>query len=152
MFPRLPSSAHPTLQLPVNSHTVVHVRGSFIHVLCLVPSPSFHHYPPTPSPLVTVSLFHISMPVFLFCSLVHFAHEIHHIGKIMWYLSFTTWLASLTIIFSINVGTLLIKLYPLSIHINTINIFIMRNFALWIIIKITNCNNYLNSWHYDHEE
>ena len=51
------------LPLPIplpNSHSqfshfsFVHVHGSFIHVLRLVPSPSFHHYPPLPSPLVTV--------------------------------------------------------------------------------------------------
>ena len=58
----------------VNPHTVVHARGSFIHALCLVPSPSFHRYPPLPSPLVTVSLVHVSMPVVLFCLLVYFVH------------------------------------------------------------------------------
>ena len=50
----------------------VHVHGSFIHVLCLVPSPSFHHYPPPYSPLVTVSLFHVSMLVVLFCLFILF--------------------------------------------------------------------------------
>ena len=50
--------SHPPIPT-VNSHTVVHVRGSFIHVLCLVPSPSSHHCPPLSSPLVTFSLFHV---------------------------------------------------------------------------------------------
>ena len=64
----------PTPAPTVNSHTVVHGCGSFIHVLCLVPSPSFHYCPPTPSPLVTFRLLHVSMPVILFCLLVYFVH------------------------------------------------------------------------------
>ena len=44
----------------VSPHTIVH--GSFIHVFWLVPSPSFHRYPPFLSSLVPASLFHISMP------------------------------------------------------------------------------------------
>ena len=69
VFSPLPSS---TLPLPpllaptVSSHTIVHVRASFIHLLCPVPPPSFQHYPPSCSPLVTFSLFHVSMPVVLF--------------------------------------------------------------------------------------
>ena len=66
---------HPAPSTPkVNPHTIVHVCGSFIHVLCLVPSPSFHHYLPPPSPLAALSLFHVSMPLVLFCSLVYFVH------------------------------------------------------------------------------
>ena len=79
-FPPLTSSAHPTSTPTVNPHTVVHVCGSFIHVLCLVPSPSFHHYSPPLSLLVTFSLFHVSMPVVLFCSVVSFVHQISLIG------------------------------------------------------------------------
>ena len=37
-------------------------------------SPSFHHYQPPLSLLVTDSLFHVSMPLVLFCSLVYFVH------------------------------------------------------------------------------
>ena len=40
----------------------------------LVLSPSFHHYPPFPTPLVTVSLLHVSTSVVLFCPLVYFVH------------------------------------------------------------------------------
>ena len=83
----------------VNSDTVVHVHGSFIHVLCPAPSPSFHHYPP-PSPLVTFNLFHVSMPMVLFCSLVYFVCQITLISEIIWYLSFTAWLISLSIMLS----------------------------------------------------
>ena len=50
LFPLCP----PPPSLPptptVIPHTVVHVRGSFIHVLWLVPSPSFLHCPPPTSP------------------------------------------------------------------------------------------------------
>ena len=90
----------------VNSHTIVHVCGSLIHVLCLVPSPSFHHYPPPCSPLVTFSLFHVPMPVVLFCSLVYFVHYIPLLGEIIFYLSFTNWLISLSIIFSNSIHTI----------------------------------------------
>ena len=69
---------YPPLPIPppaptVHSHPVVHVCGSFIHVLWLIASLSFHYYLPSPS-LTTVSLFHVSMPVVLFCSLVSFVH------------------------------------------------------------------------------
>ena len=73
IFSPLPSSAHssPTRQ---SIPTVFHVCGLFIPVLCLVLSPSFYHCLPLPSPLVTFSLFHVSTPVVLFCSLVYFVY------------------------------------------------------------------------------
>ena len=67
IFPLCPPLPIPPPTPTITSHTVVHVSGSFIHVLHLVPSPSFHHYPPSSSPLVTFSQFHVSMPVVLFC-------------------------------------------------------------------------------------
>ena len=105
IFPPWPSYAHPTHPLPtptVNSHTVVHVHGSYIDVLCLGPSPSFHYYPPLYSPLVTQSVlcFHACGSILFvssFCSLDPL------IGEIIWYLSFTDWLISLHIIFSISI-------------------------------------------------
>ena len=45
-------------------------HGSSIPVCLLAPSPSFSHYPPPDSPLVTVSLFFISKSLVLFCSFV----------------------------------------------------------------------------------
>ena len=47
-FPLCPPLPNPPPAPTVNSHTVVHVHGSFTHVLCLLPclllpSPSFHH-------------------------------------------------------------------------------------------------------------
>ena len=51
-----------------------------------------------PSPLVTVSLFFISMSLVVFCSLVHFVDYVPLISQVIWYLSFTTRLISLSII------------------------------------------------------
>ena len=53
----------------VNPHTFVHVHVSFVHVLCLVPSPSLHHYAP-PYPLWPLSI--CSMFPFLW---FYFAHQ-----------------------------------------------------------------------------
>ena len=47
-------------------------------------------YTPPPSPLVTVSLFFISMPLVIFCSFVCFVDQVPLKGEIIWYLSFTT--------------------------------------------------------------
>ena len=69
LCPPLPS---PFPTPTINPHMAVHVHGSFIHVLWLDPSPSFHHYPLPPSPLVAFSLFPVSMPRVLFCSLMYF--------------------------------------------------------------------------------
>ena len=66
--PLCPPPTHHTPTPTVNPHTVVHAHGSFIHVLWLVPSPSFHHHPPLlpASHCQSVTRF---MPVVLFCSL-----------------------------------------------------------------------------------
>ena len=65
--------SHPPTPL-VNSHTVVHVHGSFIHILCVVPFPSFHgcpsprsfnHFQTTPCFHACGSILFVS----LFCSL-----------------------------------------------------------------------------------
>ena len=45
-FPLFPPPPSPSPAPTVNPHTVVHVHGSFIHALWLVPSSSFHLYPP----------------------------------------------------------------------------------------------------------
>ena len=51
-------------------------------------------------PLTAISLFHVSTPLFLFHSSVYFVHEIPHISDIKWYMSFSDWLISLSIIIS----------------------------------------------------
>ena len=63
---------HPTHPTPSQSIPIVYVHGTFILVFWLVHSSSFHHYLPVPFPLATVSLFHVSMPLVLFCSWVYF--------------------------------------------------------------------------------
>ena len=62
----------PHLSLSIFSF-IVFVHGSFTHVPWLDPS-SFPHYALPPSPLVTVSLFFISMSPVLFFSLVCFIY------------------------------------------------------------------------------
>ena len=64
----------PTPIPTVNPHTVVYVHRSFIHILWLVPSPSFHNDPLPSSPLAAVSLFHVSTSLVLFFLLVYFVH------------------------------------------------------------------------------
>ena len=62
---------------PLSSRRVphcCHVHESFIHVLCLVPSTSVHHYPLPRFPLVTASLFRVSRPVVLLWPVVYCVH------------------------------------------------------------------------------
>ena len=47
----------------------------------LIPSSSFNHSPPSPSPLTTSSLSHASVPLILFWSLVYFLEYILRIPK-----------------------------------------------------------------------
>ena len=51
--------------------------------------------------LSTCSMYPLSMPLFLFCLSVYFAHWTSHISDIMWwYLPFSDWLISLSIVTS----------------------------------------------------
>ena len=43
---------------------------------CLIPSPDFI-WSPIPLPLMAVGLFHVSLPLFPFCSSVYCAHVVH---------------------------------------------------------------------------
>ena len=65
-------------------------------------SPSLH-YSSLPSPLVTVSLFFISMSLVIFCLLICFVDYVPLIGEIIWYLSFTAWFTSLSIMLSSSI-------------------------------------------------
>ena len=65
LCPPRPSPRHPAPT--VNPHTVIHVPGSFIHALWLIPSPSSHHSPLPCFPLAAVSLFPVSISLVLFC-------------------------------------------------------------------------------------
>ena len=79
-------------------HNVVCVYALCIRVFWLIPSPSFIESPT--SSLTAISLFHVSMPLFLFCSTAYFVHEILHVSEIMWYLPFSNWFTSFSIIIS----------------------------------------------------
>ena len=66
-FTTFPTSTYCNPAPIVSTCTVVHVCGPFVHVLWLFASPPFYHYPPLPSILVTITMFHVSTPVVLFC-------------------------------------------------------------------------------------
>ena len=98
-----PLSHLPTPTSTVSPHPIVHVQEYSIHVPFLAPSSSFAHYHSPPSPLIPVSLFFISMSLVLFSSFVCFVDQIQIIGEIIWYLSFTAWLISLSIMLSSSI-------------------------------------------------
>ena len=85
--PPLPPTLHPT--------TFGFVHMSIVHVPH-DPSPFLLNYSSHPSPVFTVSLFFISMSLVIFY-LLCFVHQVPLIGEIMWYLSFTIWLISRSI-------------------------------------------------------
>ena len=87
----------PTPSPPQSVLPIVHTHESSIHVPLLAFSPSFPHYTPSPSPLVTVRLFFISKPLVLFCSFVCLVDKVPLTGEIIWHLSFTAWFISLSI-------------------------------------------------------
>ena len=101
-FPPLSPSTQPV----PHSHSpqsVVSVHGSCIYVLWLILSPIFNQSLPLLFPLTAVILFHVSMSLALFFSLVYFVHWIPVINDVIWYLSFTNCLISLSIIFSSSI-------------------------------------------------
>ena len=99
-----------TLSCPTHSYLppsilppFVFVHVSFMHVPWW-PFPFFPHcYHLLPSPLVTVSLFLISMSLVIFCLLFSSIDYVPVKGEIIWYLSFTTWLTSLSILLSSSI-------------------------------------------------
>ena len=60
----------------------------------------FHPVPLPSSRLTAVSLFHESLPLCLFCSSVQFVHSIPHMSEIVWCLSLSDWLISLSVLIS----------------------------------------------------
>ena len=86
----LPISTQPQPLLPSGHHlTVVYVYVSCVYVLWVIPSPSFIRCPLSALLRPLSSLFHVSMPRFLFCLSVYSVHYIPHISEIIWYLSFS---------------------------------------------------------------
>ena len=68
--PPQPTSTQSPTPIPSDHHnTGVCVHGLCIYILYLTLFPFPHSVTPPPSPLTVVSLFHVSMPLFLFCSL-----------------------------------------------------------------------------------
>ena len=74
MFPPPHPPAPPTPDSPQSYPTLALPMGS-LYMFLDNPSPSFPHYPPLPAPLVTVSLFFISMSLVLFCLFVLFVKD-----------------------------------------------------------------------------
>ena len=61
---------HPAHPLPYHCP----IPGSYTSILWLIPSPSFIQSPAVCFPLAAISLFSVSMLLFLFCSLVYCVH------------------------------------------------------------------------------
>ena len=91
----LPSTLPQPLYLLESSHCCLCLWGWFFY-FCLVPS----QFSPRPSPWTTVSWFFVSRSLFLFCLLAYFVHYSLYISEIIWYLSFSDLLVSLSIILS----------------------------------------------------
>ena len=89
----LPHSTHPCLA-PSNLPLLA-LSMCPLYMFLDGPSPVSPHYPFPLSPLVTLSLFFISVSLVIFCLLVCSVDQVPLIGNIIWYLSFTTWLISL---------------------------------------------------------
>ena len=64
------------------------------------PFPKFPHYSSPPSPLVTDSLFFVSMSLVIFCLFVWIVDYVPLVGLIIWYLFYTSWFISLSIMLS----------------------------------------------------
>ena len=64
------------------------------------PLPNCPHYSSPPSPLVTDSVFFISMSLVIFCLFVWIVDYVPLVGLIIWYLFFTGWFISLSIMLS----------------------------------------------------
>ena len=69
---------------------------------CILYSSSWKPFPPSPPPstLVVVRLFLTSMSLVIFCLLFSFVDYVPVKGEIIWYLSLTAWLISLSIMLS----------------------------------------------------
>ena len=73
---------------------------------CVLYSSSWKPFSPLslpPSPLATVRLFLTSMSLVIFCLLFSFVDYVPPKGELIWYLSLTTWLISLSIMLSSSI-------------------------------------------------
>ena len=91
IFTLLPPSTKPA-PTPIVSSTPLAMSTGPLYMFFdkSLPSPPFNQSPLPPATLTAGGLFHDSMPVVLFCSLVYFVHQNPLISEIIWYLSFNT--------------------------------------------------------------
>ena len=94
----LPTPAKPTF-LP-SFHPPLWFCPCVLYSSSWKPFPHFLPLSPPAFPLVTVSLFLISMSLVIFCFLFSSVDYVPVKGEIIWYLSLTTWLISLSIMLS----------------------------------------------------
>ena len=104
LFPFLPITLLSSTMPHSHSQPPPHCLCPWVLYLCSFACPfsSFPHYSPSPFPLATVSFFFISKSLVLFCSFVCFVQYVTLIGEIIWYLSFTAWLISLSLFHSMD--------------------------------------------------
>ena len=97
-----PAPSNPRSQR--QSPPVFLVHGSFAHVLWLDHFNSLPHYSPPHYPRVTAHLFFISMSLVLGSFLlICFVDLVPFLREIIWYLSFTAWIISFSIILSSSI-------------------------------------------------
>ena len=101
-FPHHFPAPHPSPPPPLYP-TPLWICPCVLYTCSLTTLPPFPPLSPPTSPLVMVSLFLISMSLVLFCSLVYFVHYISLTSEIIWYLTFTAWLISLSIMLSSSI-------------------------------------------------
>ena len=91
---------------PSQSHLCPFFHPSPWFCPCVLYSSSwkpFSPLSPPPSPLASVTLFWISMSLVIFCLHFSFVDYVSVKGEIIWYLSLTAWLTSLSIILSSSI-------------------------------------------------
>ena len=96
-------SLHP---IPANPTCLPHLYPPPWFCPCVLYHSSYRPLSPlsTPhSPLAIVKMFLISMSLVVFCLLFSFVDYVPVKGEIIWYLSFTTWLISLSIMLSSSI-------------------------------------------------
>ena len=96
-------SLHPT---SANPTSLPHLYPPPWFCPCVLYSSAYRPLSPLPpphSPLAIVTLFLISMSLVIFCLLFSFVDYVPGKGEIIWYLSLTTWLISLSIMLSSSI-------------------------------------------------
>ena len=81
----------------------VSIMASPLFLLLCFPLPLLSPVIPLPSPSGHCQFAFISKSLALFCSFVSFADYVSLIGEIIWYVYFTTWLTSLSIMLSSSI-------------------------------------------------